>query len=94
MDINLRVTSTAFSYDGFIPSEYTADGENISPPLTVGNIGPGAVSITVIVDDPDAPLGTFIHWLIWNIPVQFTKYLREFLNRERLTYWRGYPGSK
>jgi len=73
MDINLRVTSTAFSYDGFIPSEYTADGENISPPLTVGNIGPGAVSITVIVDDPDAPLGTFIHWLIWNIPVQFTE---------------------
>ncbi|MDO8685544.1 MAG: YbhB/YbcL family Raf kinase inhibitor-like protein [Clostridiales bacterium] len=73
MEINLKVTSTAFSYDGFIPSEYSADGENISPPLTVGDVVSGAASIAIIVDDPDAPFSTFTHWLIWNIPVQYSE---------------------
>jgi len=70
MQTNLVVTSEAFPNDGTIPERFTADGENVSPPLAFGHIPRNAKTIAVIVDDPDAPLGTFTHWLIWNIPAE------------------------
>lgn len=51
-----------------IPSKYTCDGENISPPLKFLQIPPEAKSLVLIVDDPDAPKGTFDHWIVWNLP--------------------------
>lgn len=63
----LTVTSTAFEQMGEIPLKYTCEGENINPPLNIGNIPPGTKSLTLIMDDPDAPNGTFDHWIIWNI---------------------------
>jgi len=63
----LRVYSTVFSHKGHIPSEYTCDGKDINPPLEVENIPEGTKSLALIMEDPDAPRGTFDHWLVWNI---------------------------
>ena len=52
---------------GPIPSRYTCDGENVNPPLMIENLPPGTVSMALIVDDPDAPGGTWVHWVVWNI---------------------------
>ncbi|MCW4005542.1 MAG: YbhB/YbcL family Raf kinase inhibitor-like protein [Candidatus Bathyarchaeota archaeon] len=65
---SLTVKSSAFEHNKSIPSKYTCDGEDISPPLTVEGIPKDAKSLALIVDDPDAPMGTFDHWLMWNIP--------------------------
>lgn len=64
----LKVTSEAFARETYMPSKYTCDGENVSPPLTIKNIPDGTKSVVVIVDDPDAPRGTWVHWVMWNIP--------------------------
>lgn len=66
--MSLKVTSTAFSDGGMIPPRYTADGEDISPPLAWEGLPEGTRSVAIIHDDPDAPMGTWVHWLVWNIP--------------------------
>lgn len=65
----LEVSSRAFRQYGAIPYKYTCDGEDINPPLDIKNIPVEAKSLTLIVEDPDAPRGTWLHWLVWNIPV-------------------------
>jgi Raf kinase inhibitor-like YbhB/YbcL family protein len=64
----LIVKSSAFEDNGFIPAKYTCDGDGISPPLTIGNLPQETKSLALIIDDPDAPAGTFDHWIMWNIP--------------------------
>lgn len=66
----LKVTSTAFKDGGMIPPKYTADGANVSPPLTIKGIPSNAKSLALICDDPDAPRGTFVHWVIYNWPAK------------------------
>jgi Raf kinase inhibitor-like YbhB/YbcL family protein len=66
----MSVTSPAFTDRGEIPVPYTCDGNNISPPLAFSGIPAGANSLALVVDDPDAPVGTWIHWVAWNIPPQ------------------------
>jgi Raf kinase inhibitor-like YbhB/YbcL family protein len=63
----MNITSSAFLEAAPIPKKYTCDGENISPPLTIHNAHPDAKSLALIVDDPDAPGGTWVHWIVWNI---------------------------
>ena len=63
----LSVTSAAFSNNGDIPLKYTCEGEGINPPLDISDIPDGTKSLALIVDDPDAPHGTFDHWIMWNI---------------------------
>ena len=63
-----NVSSDAFARDGPIPVIYTCDGTNISPPLSWGPVPQGTASIAILVTDPDAPSGTFIHWVAYNIP--------------------------
>lgn len=72
----MRIQSLAFTHNQQIPSKYTCDGENINPPLTFSDIPEGAKSLALINDDPDAPVGTWIHWTVWNIPPQ-TKEVKE-----------------
>lgn len=62
-----RLSSSAFQNNTFIPSKYTCDGNDINPPLVIENVPAGARSLALIVDDPDAPMGTWVHWLVWNI---------------------------
>ena len=66
---HLKVTSPAFEYEGMIPEKYTCDGKNISPPLDIKNIPEEAKCLVLIIDDPDAPVTAWVHWLVWNIPV-------------------------
>ena len=60
--------SDAFADGGPIPALYTADGRNISPPLAWQNVPDGTVSFALIMEDPDAPLGIFVHWVICDMP--------------------------
>jgi Raf kinase inhibitor-like YbhB/YbcL family protein len=65
----LRISSTVFNHNDFIPSKYTCDGENINPPIEIKNIPLGTKSLVLIIEDPDAPK-VFDHWLMWNIAPQ------------------------
>ncbi|OGG01320.1 hypothetical protein A2Z33_05390 [Candidatus Gottesmanbacteria bacterium RBG_16_52_11] len=59
--------SQAFTDGETIPAKYTCDGQDINPPLTIGNIPEGTKSLALVIDDIDTPSGTWIHWLVWNI---------------------------
>jgi Raf kinase inhibitor-like YbhB/YbcL family protein len=63
----LSITSAAFSHKGMIPSKHTCDGADVNPPLSFDNIPEMSKSLALIVDDPDAPMGTWVHWVVWNI---------------------------
>ncbi len=71
MPANLEVKCDAFVNGGNIPARYTGKGEDVSPSLILEEISDNAVSISVIMDDLDFPLGTYNHWVIWNIPAEF-----------------------
>ena len=64
----MKITSEAFQHDAWIPSVYTCDGEDAIPPLTFEGVPEAAASLALVVDDPDAPGGTWDHWVVWNIP--------------------------
>ncbi|HTM67802.1 MAG TPA: YbhB/YbcL family Raf kinase inhibitor-like protein [Candidatus Binatia bacterium] len=64
----MRLTSPAFAQNGPIPAKYTCQGDNVSPPLEVAGVPENAKSLALIMDDPDAPIGTFTHWVVWNLP--------------------------
>jgi hypothetical protein len=63
----LHLTSQAFSRNGMIPPKHTCDGADENPPLTIRNVPAKSRSLALIVDDPDAPRGTWVHWVVWNI---------------------------
>jgi len=62
------ISSTAFTDGGMIPRDYTCDGKDISPPLAWTGVPEGTKSLAIICDDPDAPMGTWVHWVLFNIP--------------------------
>jgi Raf kinase inhibitor-like YbhB/YbcL family protein len=64
----LAITSSVFKNKGVIPAKYTCDGEDVNPPLSVEGVPEGTESLVLIVDDPDAPMGTWDHWVVWDIP--------------------------
>jgi Raf kinase inhibitor-like YbhB/YbcL family protein len=64
----MELKSAAFEAGNMVPSKYTCDGPDLSPPLTWSNVPPNTRSFALIADDPDAPRGTWVHWVLWNIP--------------------------
>jgi hypothetical protein len=66
--MTISVRSSVFQESGMIPAKYTCDGDDLSPPLDWTGIPPGTKSLALISDDPDAPVGTWVHWVMWNIP--------------------------
>jgi hypothetical protein len=66
----IKITSSTFQEGGNIPSKFTCDGSDTSPPLQITGVPSEAKSLVLIADDPDAPSGLFTHWLVWNIPPQ------------------------
>jgi Raf kinase inhibitor-like YbhB/YbcL family protein len=69
----LNVRSAAFGANGSIPIEHTADGADIAPPLSWDPPPPGTRSVAILVEDPDAPLRTFVHWIVVGIPPEVTE---------------------
>jgi Raf kinase inhibitor-like YbhB/YbcL family protein len=64
----LIVKSPAFENNKLIPSKYTCDGEDVNPPLTIEGVPEKTKSLALIIEDPDAPAGLWVHWIVWNIP--------------------------
>jgi len=66
--MSFTIKTTAFPSSGTIPQKYTCDGLDVSPELSWSGAPPGTQSFALIADDPDAPVGTWTHWIIWDIP--------------------------
>jgi Raf kinase inhibitor-like YbhB/YbcL family protein len=64
----ITIKSSAFAPGAAIPAKFTGDGANVSPPLTWNGVPPGAKSLALICDDPDAPAGTWVHWVLYGLP--------------------------
>ncbi|MCZ7525431.1 MAG: YbhB/YbcL family Raf kinase inhibitor-like protein [Acidimicrobiia bacterium] len=71
-DVSVELTSPAFGEGETIPVVHTCDGEDVSPPLAWGGLPEGTAELSLIVEDPDAPGGTFVHWVVWGIPTTVT----------------------
>ena len=70
--MGMRITSTAFQGNDTIPAKYTCDGDDVSPPLQWESAPEGTKSFALIADDPDAPVGTWVHWIIYDMPAGAT----------------------
>lgn len=64
---NMKLTSNVFTNNQPIPAKYTCEGINLNPPLTITGVPENTKSLALIMDDPDAPMGTWAHWTVWNI---------------------------
>lgn len=80
--MEIKITSSAFEDGGLMPTKYTCDGVDVSPPLQWEAVPEGTKSIAVMCDDPDAPIGTFVHWVIFGLPAD-TKELTENIPTEK-----------
>ena len=102
MTMDITVKSTACRDGDMIPSRYTCDGENVSPELSWSDVPENTVSLALICDDPDAPAGTWVHWLLFNIPPDLRElpedagafpHVSEGMNQGRTDYLKsGYGG--
>ena len=87
--VSMKLSSTAFKPDGPIPSRFTCDGSNVSPPLAWSDLPPATKSVAIIVTDPDAPdpsapKMTWVHWVVYDIPVAAGAALREAITTKSL----------
>jgi Raf kinase inhibitor-like YbhB/YbcL family protein len=91
--MTFKLTSAAFADGGTIPKQFTCDGNDQPPPLTVSDPPDGTKSFALIMDDPDAPNGTFTHWLAYDIPFHKTDLRMESAKTLRNSFGRdGYGG--
>ncbi|MFH1052352.1 MAG: YbhB/YbcL family Raf kinase inhibitor-like protein [bacterium] len=81
--MDIKVTSTAFKDGEMIPSKYTCDGENISPQIAWTNYPKRTETFVLIADDPDAPMGTWVHWVVYNIPTDDLEFKENFPKDEK-----------
>lgn len=79
----MKLNTTAFEPGGMIPVRYTCDGDDISPELSWQDLPGGVASLAIICDDPDAPAGTWVHWVYYDIPVQVNRLSAGVSNLER-----------
>ena len=79
----MKIESSVFQESKMIPQKYTCDGDDISPPLTFSGIPQGSASLALICDDPDAPAGTWVHWVLFNMPAA-TRGLPEAVPSEKI----------
>lgn len=63
----MKIVSPAFVASKSIPAKYTCDGKGVNPPLQISDVPTSAKTLALIIEDPDAPVGNWIHWLVWNI---------------------------
>ncbi len=67
--VKMILTSSEFKANGMIPKKFTCQGEDVNPALAIEEIPPEAKSLALIVDDPDAPVGTWVHWVVYDIAI-------------------------
>lgn len=67
-DMTMKITSPSFKHNGNMPYKFTCDGQDINPSLAIENIPTGTKSLALIVDDPDAPMKVWVHWVVYDIP--------------------------
>lgn len=65
----MKLTSPEFENNKFIPQKFTCEGQDVNPALIIEDIPDGGQSLALIMDDPDAPAGTWVHWVVYDIPV-------------------------
>jgi len=75
----MKITSSIFKNNNDIPTKYTCDGSEINPSLVFSEIPKNTKSLILIVDDPDAPMGTFVHWVVFNIDPAITLINEDFV---------------
>ena len=83
--MSIKITSSAFTKDGNIPKKYSCDGVNISPPLSWTDAPADTKSYAIVIEDPDAPSKTWIHWVIFNIPAADTSLPEHFPARKEMS---------
>lgn len=66
--MTLRLSSPAWKHGDRIPTRHTADGEDLSPPLVFEGVPDGTAAFALLCDDPDAPAGTWVHWVLYDVP--------------------------
>lgn len=82
--MEIKLESSVFENGAMIPAEYTCDGTDISPPLQWDAVPQGTAGIALICDDPDAPMGTFVHWVLYNLPPETRQLQENFPDDETL----------
>ena len=82
--MSIKVKSTAFKDGELIPSKYTCDGVNVSPPLSWSSLPANAKTVAMIVDDPDAPGKTWVHWVIYDLPTSMNSLAENVPKEEKL----------
>ncbi len=80
-----EITSTAFAAGEKIPRKFTCDGDDISPPLQWNDPPPNTQSFALISDDPDAPVGTWVHWVLYNLPGKTTSLAEAVPSKDELS---------
>ncbi len=83
--MGFQLSSPAFKAGGEIPIRYTCEGPDVSPPLKWANVPQGTQSLVLICDDPDAPVGTWVHWVLYNIPADLQE-LPEDVPKEKVVF--------
>src|SRR6266576_3329740 len=89
----MKISSSAFQEGGTIPEKFSKNGQNINPELRIEGAPAEAKSLALIVDDPDAPVGLFTHWLVWNIDPKTTDIAENSVPRGALQGTNDFPGS-
>jgi Raf kinase inhibitor-like YbhB/YbcL family protein len=87
----MKITSSAFQEGDHIPSKFSREAGNVNPPLRIDGTPENAKSLVLIVDDPDAPVGLFTHWLVWNIDPKTTEIPEKSLPKGAVQGINDYP---
>src|ERR1700724_1380890 len=88
----MNITSSAFQEGGIIPEKFSKNGQNANPGLRIDGVPAEAKSLALIVDDPDAPVGLFTHWLVWNIDPKTTEIAENDVPKGAVQGMNDFPG--
>src|SRR5436853_6315744 len=89
----MKISTPAFQEGGTIPEKFSKDGQNVNPELRIEGVPAEAKSLALIVDDPDAPVGLFTHWLVWNIDPKTTEIAESTAPKGAMQGTNDFPGS-